>query len=155
VSVDRNHNILDNGRDKTELLHKELMWIRALNTAYPLVTASSRKVNFTQECIPIGNVNRKISEFHRNFVITMVDKASANYAFTCKKLYLEFMEKELNTTSNGDRTYEIKDQLDSDEIKVKHERFTRSFGITAQGPARDTPLFYLSIPPPLALLQSS
>ncbi|GMS95156.1 hypothetical protein PENTCL1PPCAC_17331 [Pristionchus entomophagus] len=62
----------------------------------------------------------------------MVDKASGNYAFTCKKLYLEFMEKELNTTSNGDRTYEIRDQLDSDEIKVKHERFTRSFGITAQ-----------------------
>ncbi|GMT02312.1 hypothetical protein PENTCL1PPCAC_24486 [Pristionchus entomophagus] len=108
MSVDRNHNILDHGKDKTELLHKELMWIKALNTAYPLELNDS-KINFSQEYILIGNLNRKMSEFHRDFVITMVDKASGNYAFTCKKLYLEFMEKELNTTSNGDRTYEIRD----------------------------------------------
>ncbi|GMT06598.1 hypothetical protein PENTCL1PPCAC_28772 [Pristionchus entomophagus] len=131
MSVDRNHNILDHGRDKTELLHKELMWIRALNSAYPLGLNDSKRSIFHK------NVSLSVTliarfRFHRNFAITMVDKASGNYAFTCKKLYLEFMEKELNTASNVMRTYEIKDYLDSDEIKVKHERFTRSFGITAQ-----------------------
>ncbi|KAF8361027.1 hypothetical protein PRIPAC_87950, partial [Pristionchus pacificus] len=107
MSVDRNHNILDHGKDKTELLQKELLWIRALNTAYPF-------------------------ELHRDFVVTMVDKASGNYAFTCKKLYLQFMEKELNTQSDDGKTYEIKDQLDPVSIKLNHERFTRSFGIAVQ-----------------------
>uniref|UniRef100_A0A8R1UTH5 Reverse transcriptase domain-containing protein n=1 Tax=Pristionchus pacificus TaxID=54126 RepID=A0A8R1UTH5_PRIPA len=62
----------------------------------------------------------------------MVDKASGNYAITCKKLYLQFMEKELNTQSNDGKTYEIKDQLDPVSIKLNHEKFTRSFGIAVQ-----------------------
>ncbi|KAF8362070.1 hypothetical protein PRIPAC_88993 [Pristionchus pacificus] len=53
----------------------------------------------------------------------MVDKASGNYAITCKKLYLQFMEKELNTQSNDGKTYEIKDQLDPVSIKLNHEKF--------------------------------
>ncbi|KAF8367314.1 hypothetical protein PRIPAC_85143 [Pristionchus pacificus] len=57
----------------------------------------------------------------------MVDKASGNYAITCKKLYLQFMEKELNTQSTEGKTYEIKDQLDPVNIKLNHEKFTRSF----------------------------
>ncbi|KAF8374323.1 hypothetical protein PRIPAC_80752 [Pristionchus pacificus] len=102
-------DILDHGKDKTELLQKELLWIRALNTAYP-----------------------KVAELHRDFVITMVDKASGNYAITCKQLYLQFMEKELNTQSTDGKTYEIKDQADPVNIKINHEKFTRSFGIPPQ-----------------------
>ncbi|KAF8368037.1 bbs-1 [Pristionchus pacificus] len=71
-------------------------------------------------------------QLHRDFVVTMVDKASGNYAITCKKLYLQFMEKELNTQSNDGKTYEIKDQLDPVSIKLNHEKFTRSFGIAVQ-----------------------
>ncbi|KAF8362111.1 hypothetical protein PRIPAC_89034 [Pristionchus pacificus] len=74
----------------------------------------------------------RVSELHRDFVVTMVDKASGNYAITCKKLYLQFMEKELNTQSNDGKTYEIKDQLDPVSIKLNHEKFTRSFGIAVQ-----------------------
>ncbi|GMR50784.1 hypothetical protein PMAYCL1PPCAC_20980, partial [Pristionchus mayeri] len=100
-------DILDHGKDKPELLQKELMWIKALNTAYPL-------------------------ELHKDFVITMVDKAAGNYAFTCKKLYLQFMEKEMNTQNDGERTYELKPQICPTVIRSNHERFTRSFGIIPQ-----------------------
>ncbi|KAF8372777.1 hypothetical protein PRIPAC_79206, partial [Pristionchus pacificus] len=69
-----------------------------------------------------GEHNRVIIK-EGDFVVTMVDKASGNYAITCKKLYLQFMEKELNTQSNDGKTYEIKDQLDPVSIKLNHEKF--------------------------------
>ncbi|GMT21814.1 hypothetical protein PFISCL1PPCAC_13111, partial [Pristionchus fissidentatus] len=53
----------------------------------------------------------------------MVDKASGNYAFTCKKLYLRFMEKELNTENDGDKTYEVQDNTNSEDLRILHERF--------------------------------
>ncbi|KAF8367718.1 hypothetical protein PRIPAC_85547, partial [Pristionchus pacificus] len=136
-------DILDHGKDKTELLQKELLWIRALNTAYPFGShdAFTRIISETinnklrlhqHDYVQIKSLTKKVSELHRDFVVTMVDKASGNYAITCKKLYLQFMEKELNTQSNDGKTYEIKDQLDPVSIKLIHEKFTRSFGIAVQ-----------------------
>ncbi|KAF8380957.1 hypothetical protein PRIPAC_70099, partial [Pristionchus pacificus] len=211
MSVVRNHinilknlcmiDILDHGKDKTELLQKELLWIRASNTAYPFGLNDSiknfgyiseginplEKSSHPYQTLPISDLPRnsrgkrkrtrrkpaykctktaqdivneieiretqtinnklrlrqhdyvqiksltkKVSELHRDFVVTMVDKASGNYAITCKKLYLQFMEKELNTQSNDGKTYEIKDQLDPVSIKLNHEKFTRGFGISPQ-----------------------
>ncbi|KAF8353840.1 hypothetical protein PRIPAC_95463 [Pristionchus pacificus] len=123
MSVDRNHNILDHGKDKTELLQKELLWIRALNTAYPFETINNKLRLHQHDYVQIKSLTKKVSELHRDFEVTMVDKASGNYAITCKKLYLQFMEKELNTQSNDGKTYEIKDQLDPVSIKLNHEKF--------------------------------
>ncbi|GMR34550.1 hypothetical protein PMAYCL1PPCAC_04745, partial [Pristionchus mayeri] len=122
-------DILDHGKDKTELLQKELLWIKALNAAYPFDRINNR-LNFKQNEIRNHKIfSYKVSQLHKDFVVTMVDKASGNYAFTCKKLYLKFMEKELNTTSDGNRTYALKSHILPIDIKTNHERFTRSFGI--------------------------
>ncbi|KAF8368388.1 hypothetical protein PRIPAC_86217 [Pristionchus pacificus] len=155
MSVDRNHNILDHGKDKTELLQKELLWIRALNTAYPFETINNKLRLRQHDYVQIKSLTKKVSELHRDFVVTMVDKASGNYAFTCKKLYLQFMEKELNTQSDDGKTYEIKDQLDPVSIKLNHEKFTRSFGIAVRGHTEDSGLHKEGFPPPLALLRKS
>ncbi|GMT20376.1 hypothetical protein PFISCL1PPCAC_11673, partial [Pristionchus fissidentatus] len=122
-------DILDHGKDKQELLQKEVMWIKALNTAFPFGLISTRKTSRCDEYSDMRYFTSAISKLHTDFVVTMVDKASGNYAFTCKKLYLKFMEKELNTESNGDKTYEIQDQTNLEDLKILHERFTRSFGI--------------------------
>ncbi|GMR33651.1 hypothetical protein PMAYCL1PPCAC_03846, partial [Pristionchus mayeri] len=119
-------DILDHGKDKTELLQKELLWIKALNTAYPFDKINNR-LNFKQNEIRNHKIfSYKVSQLHKDFVVTMVDKASGNYAFTCKKLYLKFMEKDLNTTSDGNRTYALKSHILPIDIKTNHERFTRS-----------------------------
>lgn len=85
----------------------------------------SREESVTNEF----DYKHSLNEIHRNFVVTIVDKASGNYAFTCKKLYLEFMEREMNTVHGNNRTYSLTDQETMEAIIRRHERATRNLNL--------------------------
>ena len=75
------------------------------------------------------DIKQSLRQLHDSFVVTIVDKASGNYAFTCKKQYLLFMEKEMNTTTSNLRTYEPVTESNIDSIIDKHNSNARSFGL--------------------------
>ena len=74
-------------------------------------------------------IHSTLKALHKNFVITTIDKASGNFAVTCKKLYLQFLEKELNTVTGGNRTYEPLNTADCQAIVDIHDRSTRGYGL--------------------------
>ena len=66
--------------------------IRSLQNSYDLKTYEYG-INF-------GLLNKQIDNIHKHFVITTVDKASNNYAFICRKFYLNQMKNELGIRNN-------------------------------------------------------
>ena len=66
----------------------------------------------------------EFSRLKEHFVLSSVDKASNNISFTCKKFYLDNLERELNNTD----TYVIS-ELEKNDIIKKHVRFCESLGI--------------------------
>ena len=65
-----------------------------------------------------------LKKFHRDFVISYVDKCSNNFVFTCKKFYLECLLSEVNSSS---QTYS-RCSLSSQDVLLKHQDFCKSFG---------------------------
>lgn len=72
---------------------------------------------------------RDIKEIHKHFVITLVDKASNNYAIICKKLYIKFLEKELqiNQQNPSNLTYSLHLNENIDQILMRHLVITDSY----------------------------
>ena len=67
---------------------------------------------------------RELSRLQEEFVITVVDKAAGNFAFTCKKFYFLRLAEELglNNTNPGNNTYEFIPESESDVInKIKSD----------------------------------
>ena len=66
----------------------------------------------------------EFSRLKEHFVLSSVDKASNNISFTCKKFYIDNLDRELNSTD----TYVIS-ELDKKDIIKKHVMFCESLGI--------------------------
>lgn len=75
------------------------------------------------------SITDELRNLHKHFIVTIVDKASGNYAFTCKKQYLRFMENEMNTTTSNTRTYEPVPDADIDKLLSNHNANARSYGL--------------------------
>ena len=62
----------------------------------------------------LSNINskRELDRLQELFVITVVDKAAGNFAFTCKKFYLLRLASELgiNNDTPGNETYELQNR---------------------------------------------
>lgn len=65
-----------------------------------------------------------LRKFHRDFVISYVDKCSNNFVFTCKKFYLECLLGEVNSSS---QTY-TSCPLSPQEVILKQQDFCKSLG---------------------------
>ncbi|MDR2223120.1 MAG: hypothetical protein LBE34_10330, partial [Flavobacteriaceae bacterium] len=75
-------------------------------------------------------INCSIKELHKNYIITIVDKASNNYAITCKKLYVSLIVKELGLESsvdNDNNTYVLYNMESEESILKRHEMQSKNF----------------------------
>ena len=64
-------------------------------------------------------LKKQIDNIHKHFVITTVDKASNNFAFVCKKFYVNQMKKELGIRGNrveGNAVYSYCGNLSVEDI---------------------------------------
>ena len=69
--------------------------------------------------INFGLLKKQIDNIHKHFVITTVDKASNNFAFICKKFYVNQMKNELVIRQNrveGNAVYSYCENLSAEEI---------------------------------------
>ena len=86
--------------------------------------------------------------YQEKFIITTADKANANYIFTCKKLYIEVLSKELgiqlelgSMKINGNHTYKpVNDP--GDDIIAQHISFAKIFGVTITELNKKLPQLY-------------
>ena len=69
--------------------------------------------------INFGLLKKQIENIHKHFVITTVDKASNNFAFICKKFYVDQIKNELGIRNNrveGNDVYAYCENLTVEEV---------------------------------------
>jgi len=95
---------------------------------------AQRKITIDNRCsVALKSMRRIIQKMQENFIITTVDKASSNYAFTCKKQYLLFMNKEMgydwinNKVLANNETYVIHNTTSLSTIVQEHIAQTALF----------------------------
>ena len=85
------------------------------------------------------DVVRKLSRLHENFVIVSADKASNNYTFVCKKLYVSNLTEDIWLNSlPGNPTYDLTD-FSASELLDNHKSVLTSFGIETSDDELDLP----------------
>ena len=105
----------------------------------------------------LGNVNKEfilnhkeLKALHKNFVITLVDKASNNYALICKKFYIETLMNELGFVKdlndawliNGNATYTPTTESSSDIVDRHKLVILREFELIMDEDNEILPKFY-------------
>ena len=89
----------------------------------------------------------KLADLHDKFIITVVDKASSNFCFICKKFYVLTLLQELGIdlesfTPIGNVTYAPTSDLES-EVVLRHCELVRNtFGITCPVVERKLPRIF-------------
>jgi hypothetical protein len=71
-----------------------------------------------------NNVKEKIKKIQQNYVITIIDKASNNYAITCKNLYTKLLMDELGFEGiipKGNNTYNLYSKETEETITLRHK----------------------------------
>ena len=125
---------------------------KSLFTAWKdkLLEAIGNKINAirfnTEYRKPILKKNSCKNELKRlqdKFVITVVDKAAGNYAFTCKKFYFSRLAKELGLDGDslGNETYEHVEATE-EEIVAKIQADLLKFGIKSEENGNRLALLY-------------
>lgn len=91
-----------------------------------------------------------IDLLHRNFVVVPTDKATNNYAFICKKFYIQTIANELgvsydrlsnNWKYNGNITYSVSAK-DESSIFNAHEKISKQFNLTLDIENKKTPSIF-------------
>jgi len=84
---------------------------------------------YNQSKLPSMSVlKQKIKQIQKDFVITPIDKANTNYSFTCKKMYVIFMNQELGydweteSTRLSNETYTIYEAESESSIIERHNK---------------------------------
>ena len=68
--------------------------------------AKHRYIPANSKIINVYNYNHSsLEELHKYFVITPIDNAASNFAFTCKKLYIHLLQKEIEQAIIEDGTH--------------------------------------------------
>jgi len=76
------------------------------------------------------NIRSCLKDLHSKYVITPIDKAASNVAFTCKRFYAQTLVNELGISSNdGDNTYKKINQTPNVIINKHKKDLKRSFNI--------------------------
>ena len=68
-------------------------------------------------------LTKDLSEIHKDFIVTLTDKATSNYSFTCKKLYIMFMNEETGyfaNTTTLDNPYQKYTLMNEETLLNKH-----------------------------------
>ena len=89
------------------------------NVNKPNLTQRSQNINSFLNNINQRILSKQINNIHKHFVITTVDKASNNYAFICKKFYINKMKNELGIGDNrvvGNDVYTYCNNLSVQEV---------------------------------------
>ena len=93
----------------------------------------------------LSNINskRELDRLRESFVITVVDKAAGNFAFTCRKFYLLRLARELgiNNVNPGNDTYEYQNSSEQ-EICDRLLVGLAGFGITPDISDRKIAMLY-------------
>ena len=113
--------------------------IDLINNRIDFLEAKYDATNFKEQVLYDTEVNKYISEIlHKKFVVTVIDKASNNFAVICKKFYFTRLATELGFHLNhlGNETYQVVQQTPHNlcqdlaaiqkqlfNIDVKPERF--------------------------------
>ena len=68
------------------------------------------------------NILQDIKQIQSHFIIVPIDKASNNYSFICKKLYIGFMDKEMaiHNPNDNSSTFALTRDTNKQEILDKH-----------------------------------
>ena len=102
--------------------------IRSLQNTYNLKTFEFG--------VDFGILKKQIENVHKHFVITTIDKASNNFAFICKKFYINQMKNELGIRNNrveGNDVYTYCENTSMEEIIEEQcdnlERFHKQINV--------------------------
>ena len=90
-------------------------------------------------------VIKYLQQLHQRFVIIPIDKAANNYAFVCKKFYIDVLRNELDITAKGDVLGNNVYQpvcLSTDEILEMHSYFLKDFNISLDDVNKHIPFLY-------------
>ena len=88
------------------------------------------------------DVRSELEEIKKKYVITVVDKASKNYAFICKWYYMKVIYKELGKLEEeGVDTYIPVAEIENDLIDM-HSNFMKRINITLQEDHKSLPFIY-------------
>ena len=68
------------------------------------------KPNVTKPALKDPEVIQYLEQLHRRFVIVPIDKASNNYAFICKSVYVSKLLDEVGINGNPNHTYSKTDE---------------------------------------------
>lgn len=110
--------------------------------------AATKKLITSKIRITESHLNKNIqqikkNEHYQNFICTPVDKASNNYAFICKKWYIQCLFKEIGigdgATSN--QTY-ILTNVNAESLKQQHMQLYKKFSIETHEDYHEIPVLY-------------
>ena len=77
-----------------------------------------------------------------DLICTPVDKAGNNFAFICKKMYVEMIKKEMNTVGpTAEKTYSSVNITQADLVR-KHDRINRVFDLTMDTVNEEIPVLF-------------
>ena len=84
-------------------------------------------------------VKRELNKLQRKFVITPVDKAANNYAFTCKKFYKEMINEHLQANN-----YELCQEEGAEILRRMDAEINSLLTINNSNTFQSTPIFILN-----------
>ena len=83
-----------------------------------------------RDCLSSPDVKNALANIHKDFVAVLIDKATGNIAFVCKRFYASVITRELGLNNNSSTdTYSNAGGLPSNDIDKSVRDLKIKFGI--------------------------
>ena len=99
------------------------------------------KINLTNNLLKDQEILNYLSTLQEKYVIVTIDKASNNFAFICKKFYIQTLLKEVDFLENKNDTYKVTERIASDIIDTNIE-FCKKYNLKVPEEHKTLPIMY-------------